>query len=139
MTEALLTIPLFVGHLGELGSAAETGVVHEYVEVTDSVEHPLHVSLDRDIARHGDRLTAHDVGEPRRRFREPTFMGVADRDDRTFFGATPRGREADSGTGRSGDEDGLALEQPVTARIRRRSAHVAGCAATAARAFIISM
>ena len=38
-------------------------------------------------------------------------MRVADHDPRAFLGATLGRREPDSGTGRGGDEDGLAGEE----------------------------
>ena len=73
-----------------------------------------------DVAHGRGRPRADGVLELLGGLAETALVVVAQHDDRALLGAALRGREADAGAGGRGDEHGLAVEQRVAARGRRR-------------------
>ena len=118
------TRPLVVGHVDEVGRAAEAGVVDDHVEAAGrldrGLEHRVHLALVGDVAHCGGRPRAHDVLELLGRFAETPFVLIAQHDDRALLGAALGGREPDPGAGGRRHEHGLAVEERVAGRGRRR-------------------
>ena len=73
-------VPLLVGHVDELGGAAEPGVVHDHVEAAvlgdGAVDHRLHLVLDGDVAHQRERpRAAGQLGAARRPPRRAAARG----------------------------------------------------------------
>ena len=123
--------PLLVGHVDDVGGAAESGVVDHDVEATQrcqrGVEQPLHLPLIGDVA--DQRRGGTELG---RGFAQSALVGIADDDDRAFFDAALGRGVADARTGGRGHEDALAVEQVVAADVvHRRGSYARRLALTA--------
>ena len=118
------TRPLVVRHLDDVGFPPETGVVDDDVETVRrgdrSVEHRVHLPLVGDVAHRRRRAGPHDLLELLGGLAEAPLVLIAQHHDRALLGAALRSREADTRPRRRRDEHGLAVEERVTARRRRR-------------------
>ena len=86
-----------------------------------------------DVARQRATVVAVRRQQRLERLAEPALVGVADDDARTLLEAAPRGRHADAGAGRRGDDDGLAGEQVVPGDVGRCGASVGHARASRGR------
>ena len=104
--------PLLVGHVDDVGSTTEAGVVHDDVEAVElldrGLEQPLHVGLVRHVAhRRRDTELGGGLGQS-------PLVSIAHDDARALLDASLRSGETDAGARRGGDEHALAGEQFVT-------------------------
>ena len=122
-------MPLLVGHVDEVGGAAQPGVVDDDVEMAHRVgrrrEQPLHIGLARDVARDRQRTRAHRRLQLLGGLGQSPFVAVADDDERAFLRAPPRRRLTDAGARGRGDQHRSPLEQVVRRRRVQRLAVLA--------------
>ena len=76
-----------------------------------------------DVVFDGDVRDDAEHAELRGGLVQAALVDVGDRDARAFLDAPLRGGESDAGSGRRGDEHGLALEEPAAGRVGGRGRH----------------
>ena len=113
--------PLFIRHIDYIGRATQASIVHQHVDVTHSVdglgEQILNLVFLGNVAKKGVGLFTAYGFESVCGFSQAPLVDVADDDFGSLFSASFGNGEADTGSGRGGDQDGFTGEEVFAFRV----------------------
>ena len=120
-------VPLVVGHVDQQRRSTQTGVVDHHVDTTETIhrgpDQGLNVVLVGDVADLGERTSTGLGVQAVCGLLKASLVEVRDEHRGTLLYGSPGHGRADAGSGRGGDNDGLAREQAVTGNVGGNSGH----------------